>query len=388
VAGHGAGYAPGSMDPVVELDGLAPAARKILDPSSPAPMRQMAAKGVLPGLKPGEALTVIALLSESSDEGLATSARATLDKLPVPLLLGALSGDVPAGVLGLIAPRYARSAPIAEKLLAHPSIQPATVAEVAGLADEAVAELVATNEQRLLAHPSIIEKLYMNKSTRMSTADRILELAVRNQVELKGIPAYKEAAAAIGMELIAEPSVEPTPDDILFQETDAVAREAEVNPQIEDTHRLDEETGDEVVDDRFLPLYAQHAKMTISQKIRRAMVGTAGDRLLLVRDSNRLVSQAAIKSPSIQESEVVRISASRNVGEDVLRTIAMDREWTRSHQVKLNLVQNPRTPFAFAAKLILHLREHELKALSRSKNVTGSVSTAARQQLSRRSQGG
>jgi hypothetical protein len=101
-----------------------------------------------------------------------------------------------------------------------------------------------------------------------------------------------------------------------------------------------------------------------------------------------LVSQAAIKSPSIQESEIVRISASRNVGEDVLRTIAMDREWTRSHQIKLNLVQNPRTPFAFAAKLILHLREHELKALARSKNVTGSVATAARQQLSRRTQNG
>jgi hypothetical protein len=36
----------------------------------------------------------------------------------------------------------------------------------------------------------------------------------------------------------------------------------------------------------------------------------------------------------------------------------------------------------------MHLREHELKALARSKNVTGSVSTAARQQLSRRSEGG
>jgi hypothetical protein len=376
------------MDPAIEIDKLAPAARKILDKASPAPMRQMAAKGVLPGLKPGEALTVIAVLSESEDEALATAARATLDKLPLPLLTGALSGDVPSGVLGLVAPRYARNSTVAEKLLAHPALLPATVAEIAGLADERVAELVATNEQRLLANPAIIEKLYMNKATRMSTADRILELAVRNAIELKGIPAYKEAAAAIGMELIAEASPDPTPDDILFVETEAVARKADIDAQVEDTHRLDDETGEEVVDDKFLPLFAQHAKMTISQKIRRAMVGTAGDRLLLVRDSNRLVSQAAIKSPSIQESEIVRISASRNVGEDVLRTIAMDREWTRSHQIKLNLVQNPRTPFAFAAKLILHLREHELKALARSKNVTGSVATAARQQLSRRTQNG
>jgi hypothetical protein len=72
------------------------------------------------------------------------------------------------------------------------------------------------------------------------------------------------------------------------------------------------------------------------------------------------------------------------VSEDVLRIIAMDREWTRSHQIKVNLVQNPRTPFAFAAKLITHLREHELKALAKSKNVAGSVVQAAKQQLARR----
>jgi hypothetical protein len=106
--------------------------------------------------------------------------------------------------------------------------------------------------------------------------------------------------------------------------------------------------------------------------------------MILVRDSNRLVAAAAVKSPGIQENEVVRIASSRNVSEDVLRIIALSREWTRSHQIKLNLVSNPRTPFAFASKLVLHLREHELKALAKSKNVTGAVATAAKQQLSRR----
>jgi hypothetical protein len=372
------------MDPPVDLEKLSPAARKILDPASPAPLRQMAAKGVAPGLKPGDALAVVAILSESTEQAIASAAKATLDKLPAPVLNGALASDLPPGVLALVAPRYAHNATVMEKILAHPALTPETVAAIAAAASEAVAELVATNEELLLAHPQIIEKLYMNEATRMSTADRILELAVRNKVELKGIPAYKEAAAAIGQELVAEPTPEPSPDDVLFVETGLLARQASVDPTIEDTHRLDEETGVEVVDDRFLPLHARLARMTNSQKIRRAMLGTAAERLLLVRDSNRLVAQATIKSPAIQESEVVRMSASRNVSEDVLRTIAMDREWTRSHQIKVNLVQNPRTPFAFAAKLISHLREHELKALARSKNVTGAVAQAARQQLSRR----
>jgi hypothetical protein len=372
------------VEPAVDLDKLSPIARKILDPAAPPAMRQLAVKGVAPGLKPAETLTVVALLSESADAATAGAARTTLAAIPAPLLNGALAGELPSGVLGLIAPMYARDAAVMEKLLAHAAILPDTVAQIAAHSSEAVSELIATNEQRLLAHPAIIEKLYMNKDTRMSTADRVLELAVRNGIELKGIPAYKEAAAAIGMELITERSPEPTPDDVHFRETDAVAAKSNLDATVEDTHRIDEETGGEVVNEKFLPLHAQLAQLTISQRIRRAMLGTAGERLILVRDSNRLVAQAAVKSPSIQENEVVRISASRNVSEDVLRIISLDREWTRSHQIKVNLVQNPRTPFAFAAKLLPHLREHELKALAKSKNVTGAVSTAARQQLSRR----
>ena len=373
------------MIPSFPIEKLSAVARKMLEAGAPAPLRQLAARGVGPGLKPGDALTVVVLLSESEDETVAATAKATLQKLPAPLLNGALAqADLPPGVLAVIAPTYAHDVSVMEKIVAHPALLSETVALVASLASEAVAELVATNEQRLLAYPEIIEKLYMNKATRMSTADRILELAVRNEIELKGIPAYKEAAIAIGNELVALPSIHPTPDDVLFDETDALARKASVDPTVEDTHRLDEETGTEVVDERFLPLHARLGMMTISQKIRRAMLGTASERLLLVRDSNRLVAAAAIKSPSIQENEVVRISSSRAVSDDVLRIIAMDREWTRSHQIKLNLVSNPRTPFAFSAKLIAHLREHELKALAKSKNVTGAVSTAAKQQLSRR----
>jgi hypothetical protein len=373
------------VEPSVDVETLSPIARKVLDPGAPPAMRQLALKGVAPGLKPGETLTVVALLSESADAATAAAAQTTLAALPAPLLNGALAADLPPGVLGLLAPLYARNAAVMEKLLGHAAMPPAAVALAAAHSSEAVSELIATNEQRLLANPEIIEKLYMNKDTRMSTADRVLELAVRNGLELKGIPAYKEAAAAIGMELIAERSREPTPDDLHFRETDVVAAKAKLDATVEDTHRLDEETGGEVVSDKFLPLHAQLAQMTISQRIRRAMLGSAGERLILVRDSNRLVAQAAIKSPSIQESEVVRISASRNVSEDVLRIISLDREWTRSHQIKVNLVQNTRTPFAFAAKLLPHLREHELKAIAKSKNVTGAVSTAARQQLSRRS---
>jgi hypothetical protein len=72
------------------------------------------------------------------------------------------------------------------------------------------------------------------------------------------------------------------------------------------------------------------------------------------------------------------------VSEEVLRTIAMNREFVRSYQVKLNLITNPRTPFTFAARLVPHLRQNDLRSLSRSKNISGAISQAIKQQLSRK----
>src|SRR5690606_16965306 len=205
--------------------------------------------------------------------------------------------------------------------------------------------VIATNETLLLRFPSVIEALYLNKRVRMSTADRILELAVRNRLELK-LPAYKEASVAILDELIAEPTDEPSYDDLLFQQADELARAAELADG-DDTHDRDDE-GEETLRNEFRPLYARISEMTVTQKIRRAILGTSAERMLLVRETNRLVATAAASSPMLTENEAARIASNRNVIEDVLRIIAQNRSFTRSYQVKLNLVTNPRTPLSFS----------------------------------------
>jgi hypothetical protein len=52
--------------------------------------------------------------------------------------------------------------------------------------------------------------------------------------------------------------------------------------------------------------------------------------------------------------------------------------------VKLALVANPRTPFGQASKFVLHMRENDIKTLSKSKEVNGAIRTACQQQLTRR----
>jgi len=364
-----------------DIGQLPAAAQKILGAAAPKPAKMMAAKGIIPGLKPGEIVTVLALLGNDEDAKIAEGARATLGNLPPPILNGALGASLPGFVTELFAQAYATNHEVIEQLLRQPAITESALTRLAEAADERAGELIATNEALMLKHPGAIEKLYMNERVRMSTADRLLELAVRNGIELS-IPAYKEAAAAIQNELIPEASEEPTYDDMLFEETGRIARETALSGD-DDTHEVDEE-GEERVREKFLPLHARIAAMTITQKIRRAMVGAAAERLMLVRDPNRLVAAAAAKSPRMQEPEAVRITASRAVSDDVLRIIALNREFTRSYQVKLNLVVNPRTPFTFASRLVPHIRDADLKKLAKSKNVTGAIATAVKQQMTRK----
>jgi hypothetical protein len=372
-----------SLHADIDLSTLGPSVQKVLGEGAPPPVQLMAAKGIIPGAKPHEIVIALAVLAGREDEKVRDAAFATLGKLPPPVLNGALSADLPGSVISLLASPYAGDHEVVEKLLRMPRIPGAALELLASAADERAGELIATNEELMLKHPVVIEKLYMNKRVRMSTADRLIELCVRNGIELS-IPAFKEASIAIKNELIVEPSEEPTYDDVLFRETrEAVERLALSDD--EDTHEVDDE-GEEKVKEKVKPLYARLAEMTVSQRIRCATLGSAAERLLCVRDSNRLVAAAAAKSPLLKEPEAVQISASRNVSEDVLRLLAMNKDFVRNYQVKLNLVSNPRTPFSFSSRLVPMLRESELKMLSKSKNVSGAISTAVRQQLAKKTQ--
>jgi hypothetical protein len=365
---------------VIDRAALSPVAQKLLDPAGPAPLRNLGARAIAPGLKPNEALTVCVLLAEGND-AIAETARTSLAKLPPPVVNGALSGALPPGVLHVVAPFYSKDADIATKLLNHANIHALTVVKMAAGANEAVAELIATNEERILACPEIIEKLYMNKATRMSTADRLIELAARNNIKLS-IPGFEQAVAAIQGELIPEASEERTFDDQVFDQAEQLSQ-ADTNID-DDTHEIDEMTGQEVVKEESKARATAWSDLNASGKVRRALLGDSKDRMLAIRDSNPVVREAAVKSPGLSENEVTRITANRNTTEDILRIIASDRDWVRAYQIKLNLVMNPRTPFAFGSRMISHLRESDLKKASNSRDVSGAIQNAVKQHLSRK----
>lgn len=365
----------------LDLASLPVPAQKIL--SGPPKLQEMAAKGVAIGVGPGDLVLVLAELARGADGSLAETAKKTLDNLPAPLLQGALGLQLHPLAIDALATRLHDRVDVLNRLLSMPAIDLDTILEVGRVCGEEAAELIATNEERLLKYPKIIEVLYLNRKTRMSTADRMIELAVRNNVEV-GLPAWKEAATAIQNELIPESTGEPTYDDILFAQNVALAEQMRSHgEEVEDTHVVGDEE-EEQLKDKYVPLYREIAVMTVSQKIRFATVGTPEAILILVLDPSPLVALAAAKSPQVNESVVEQCVKRRNISQDVLGAFGQQPQLLRRLSTKRDLMKNPKTPPTLALKLINHFQEHELRRLADDRNVSGSVRQIIKNHLERK----
>lgn len=359
---------------------LPEASRKVLN--GPAPMKMMAARGMAP-LPPPAMVSVLFAFTHDDDEKLKEAAIASLGKLPGPVLGGALGApDLHPLVLDALVKYTAGDREdVLEKILSHPALSLDTVLALAKTGSENVCELIATNEQKLLENPKIIETLYMNTKLRMSTADRICELAARNGLKLD-IPAFEHIVAALQNQLIPEAG-EVTPADEMFreamEEAEAEEQAAPMTASEEDDVMERDEEGKEQVKKRWKKIEKKLDEMNVSEQIRVCLTGTAAQRAVLVRSPTRMVFMAAITSPKMQDTEAVKIAASRQVPDEVLRFVAQKREWVRLYETKKNLLNNPKTPIGISLQLLVHMRDNDVKAIAKSKNIAASLKTAAKQ---------
>jgi hypothetical protein len=343
------------------------------NPAAPLPAKVLAAQGAVPVTGVNQ-VALLCQLSGDAEDRVRNAAVETLRGLPEEIVLSACAADLHSSLLHALFEHLGERPALLEQLIQNRSLADFTLERIARGASEKLGERIALNQQRLLACPEIIEALYKNKNVRMSTADRLVELAARHELDLKGIPAYRAHVEAIRGQLIFEPCDEPLPADEMFAE--ALAEDAD------DASVIDaDEEGTESVKERFVPLAVKIRNMTLAEKIRLAMVGDAAARALLVRDPVRQVSFAAITSPAMREDEAVAIAASKEVSEDVLRYIGNKREWLKGYEIKKALTFNPKVPVGVSLRFLPHLRPNDIKGLARSRGIPGPLKTAARQRI-------
>lgn len=408
----------------LEAEELGPAAWKVCKPDAPAPVRGMVARGLAP-LGPRDLVVALYQLWVTNEPELAELAAKSVGGLPPNILSGALDDrELPAGVLDFLGRKLLHDGEVLERVVRHPRVHDETLAGLARLCPESVADILAENQERWLRCPAIVENLYDNPNCRMSVVHRMLELAVRQGVEL-ALPNMEEIRQALGEEAPADPE-----RDALFRSAagadvanaharmvDRVQRAA-AGDEVDLDARADEAAADfdveealnqAITDDLSLPLDEAEApeqstsdkvadvsaalrggrvgvitKLRPMEKIRLAMLGSAFERALLIRDANKQVCMSAIKSPRVKENEVVAYSANRTLSHEVVRYISRRRDWAKLYAVKLNLVLNPKTPMSQAMGFLGHLHAHDVRKVAHSRNIPSALAQAAKRKTQQR----
>ena len=325
--------------------------------TAPGQVLEFAARGLVP-LAPSELARALGSLLARGEPTLRALAEESFRELkPEALQEAVLSSGVRPEQLDAIA-RRTEEISVLEPLLRHRAVADETLVWLADRIDPYLQDVLVTNQVRLLATPLIVERLFENP--RLSAdirrrADEFLE-----EFFLKKEREEDEKARAAGA---AEPGEETTPPSAL----DPV--EAAAKAESDEQHRS---------------LFARLANFTVAQKIHLAWRGTKEERLFLVRDSNRLVATAVLKSPKTREGDIETIANMRSVSEDVLRYISVRKEWMRKYSIMLAIARNSRTPIDASLPLVLRLHHDDQKKLSRDRNVPEPIRALARREVSRR----
>lgn len=348
---------------------LSPEAERYVRRDGPLEVRRMAARGALP-FAPVELATVLFVLLHDPDAETKDRARQSLEELPPSVAASVLGGAAHPAVLSHLAHVHRDDAALMETLALNPAADDATVAFLAALPHRRVVDIVSNNQQRMLRCPAIVDALGDNPLTGRAVIDRILSFL---GLERSGAGAHEEEAEA----------PLDTPGPLTDAEAEAALRVllgddlSEFDPEL-----VQESEGEEPLDESNLYRLVQN--LSVFQKIKLARTGNKEARGLLVRDRNKIVASAVIRSPKITETEVAGFAKSRNVCDEVLRIIAANREWTRNYQVKLALAGNPKCPQPTAMKFLNYLQDRDLQGLMKSKEVSSVISTQARRILAKK----
>lgn len=326
------------------------------------------ARGFLP-LPQDDLIAVLVYVARLGDEELAEIARTTLttDVQVRALFEFASSSTIdPAHLHRLLV--VTSDEMVLEALIRNPSVTDEAVAELARRAGPRVQEVIVINQARIIRAPAILDALLENPGLTGDARRRALE--TREE--------FFDKRARLEQLALADLPIEP---DLVDEPLDAIADllEKAAEQDAEGAAPSVVPLGEtEKQDPKKAALWARLYFMSVAEKVQLAFRGDRTARMLLVRERNRLICSAVMRNPRMTEQEAESIASMRNVEEEVLRLIALRREWMSKYNIALTLVRNPKAPVGVVLPLINRLTLRDLKGLKDDKGVQQVVREMAR----------
>jgi regulator of extracellular matrix RemA (YlzA/DUF370 family) len=374
-----------------------PAVRAIIGGTAPHQARLAAASGLLP-LPQSDLLEVLVALRQSDNAEIAEAAEATLGSQDSEDLLGAASSEeTPGAVLDYLATSSKSPRQIHEAVVLNNKTSDQAIAGLAASTSHgSLLDLIATNQQRLVRFPQIIEAILANSDRTPEAERRALETRREFFEKERGAQQIAQELRARGNNAAAEffETADLT-EGLSAEDAWIIAQHIEVSDADLDNSWLPAERFEELkaetpeehaanfkrvmeferlelgeVPDERVSLIRRIMFMNARDRMKLAMKGDREARSILIRDSNRVVATAVIHNPRVTDQEVENIAAMRTVADEVLRLISLNRNWARSYPIIHNLVRNPRTPIPTVISTLPRIRTKDLTNLAQNRNVS------------------
>jgi hypothetical protein len=287
-------------------------------------------------LPPEERVELLTILAADSDAAIAERAKNVALSQPLPSFAAALSrSDADPHLFAYCAANLSDKPGIADTMAKNPRCPPSLLVRVA-------AHLTSDGIQSLLDNVSWLEH------------DTHLVHALHKSTAATG--AQREMLDDMMKGALSEKEIEEATDG----EPDPVKRKT---------------------------LMQKLAFMTVVERLTLALKGGREERMLLIRDPNRLVQKCVLQSPRLSDSEVESFAAMANLSAEVLRTISLNRLFMKNYTVVKHLAFNAKTPLDISLHLLPRLTSTDLVKLGANKNVPETVRSMA-QKLQRKRKGG
>jgi len=281
---------------------------------------------------------ILAILAVDKDAGISERAQNALLTQSIDLFLKAVArADADARLFAYCAENLAEKPGIANALAKNAACPTALVTRVASRLTADGIQALLDNLERFISDPQLV--LAVSASTAANAEQRGLLDEM-----------HKSAAAITEIEDVAA-EIEPDP----------VKRES---------------------------LMQRVAHMNVVQRLTLALKGGRSERMLLIRDPNKLIQRCVLQSPRLTDTEVEAFAQMSNLPGETLRAISFSRIFMKNYSVVRNLTNNPKTPLDVSLHLFPRLNASDLVKLTANKNVPETLRSSAQKLHRKRKMGG
>ncbi len=353
----------------------------------PAPVINLIAKGTFPLPAEAKVEALIFLVQNSTDE-IREQASRTLENMPENIILELLQApalDVSTMYFFADYAERIKKLEFIEAILQNPSTPDEYLAFLATRLPPNLLEVLAVNQVRLIRSPQLMDSIEMNPQVSRDILRRVHE--TREEFFIKKAAAESASIRVPQSTSIrwAPPIDENSPMGIVkYGEKQAVLSSKSISGEAlarvlpaDALAAIDPEEKAEGLTPERVSVYQKIFKMTVPERVQLARKGSREERGILIKDPNRMVSEGVIHSPKITETEAETFSSMRNMSEEILRSIAANRDWIKNYKIVFNLVNNPKTPIPTALGFLNRLLHKDVFNLSRNKNVPDVIRKAA-----------